>query len=381
MIRSVCLAALILGLPAGAALTPAYAQSSDQTDQTDQAEEDWRRSQRKRTRDDDIEDILNPRSTGAGPNLPPLRTIDTLPEESRRHLQQQRAKVIAEVEFGEEIPEYEPSEAAQSDPQLAADEQEAWEVIVTDLQGTSGGEAQGEGGPNNVAVAGVGGGAPISVTRGGSTQSASEILAQLKGLRDSGARPGQGGGGTAPQPTGAQGGGTAPQGPLGGGSQTSGSPKGSGQTPAGQPGGSGQQAQNGPGQGAQPSGQPSGAQSGDPSGAQGKAAQGQSDGQGQSQAQGQSQGQSDGQGQAQGDGDAQGQSQGQSDGQSDGQSGDGGSAGGDAGNTGDSGASRQPEPLSPLEQARTTGPTSDASGARSSASDFLKDRQAQSTDE
>ena len=182
MIRYILLGAVAYTSMAFISPMPAIAQD---TDQTDQSEEDWRKSQRKRTSNDDFDPIINPGGLGTGISLPPLEPIDTLPEESRRHLQRQRAKVIAELEFGEEpgdVP-FEPSEAAKSDPSLAAEEEEAWEVILTDLQGSGGGEQQGEGGPNKVAVAGRGGGSSNSVTRGGSAQSASDILAQLKGLQ------------------------------------------------------------------------------------------------------------------------------------------------------------------------------------------------------
>lgn len=197
----------------------AYAQD---TDQTDASEEDWRNSRRKAKTNDGFDPILNPNSVGAGGVLPPLEPIDTLPEDSRRHLQRQRAKIIAELELGEapgDIP-LEPSEAAKSDPQLAADEEEAWEVILTDLQGSSGSGAEGPGGPNKVAVAGRGGGSDRSLTRGGSSQSAAEILAALKGRQS-------GGGGGAPA-----------QGPVGNGqSQQAGSPSAAGNgAPSGSPG-------------------------------------------------------------------------------------------------------------------------------------------------
>lgn len=344
--RSICFAALVLGLPASAGMGGAYAQTTEQTEQTDQSEEDWRRSQRKSTREDELERILNPRSTGIGPNLPPLRTIDTLPEESRRHLQQQRAKVIGEVEFGEEVPEYEPSEAARSDPQLAADEQEAWEVILTDLQGGGGSDTSGEGGPNRVAVAGVGGGAPSSVTRGGSAQSASEILAQLKGLRDAGITPGQGGSGSGARP---------PSQTDGGGTATTTAPSDTGDAQqATQTGGSvdRQQSNDGSGGGQTDSTTTEAASNG-------------------SQTEG---------------GDAGSQANTAADGDASGQSGDASDAGSDGNQSsgGDTGASdasnRAAEPISPLEHVRPSGPSTEQGGARSSASDFLKDRRSSEQD-
>ena len=194
-----------------------FAQTSNpDTNQTDQSEEDWRKSQKKDTSDpsDPFKNILN---TGIGTNLPPLREIDTLPEDSRRHLMRQRAKVIAEMEIGQDMKDadtpYTPSEAAKSDPELAAEEEAAWEVIVTDMKGTGGGgDAPDAGtGPNKVAVTGSGGSAPSSPIRGGSAQSAAEIMAKLKGMQAGGGQGGtaqSGGQGTRPM-----------QGPLSGGSQ------------------------------------------------------------------------------------------------------------------------------------------------------------------
>ena len=189
-------------------IVPDQALAQD-TEQTDQSEEDWRKSQRKRKSNDDFDPITNPQGLGTGISLPPLEPIDTLPEDSRRHLQRQRAKVIAEMEFGEDLEDvaFEPSEAAKQDPGLAAEEEEAWEVILTDLQGGPGGDQQGQGGPNKVAVAGQGGGAPSSVTRGGSSQSAADILAQLKGLQGSGNGRGATGDGASPAPQSTQQGG------------------------------------------------------------------------------------------------------------------------------------------------------------------------------
>ena len=94
--RVIVLAASVFAL---ALLTPApgFAQS---TDQTDQSEEDWRRSKKKRSSDRNDRTSTLP-GLGGGIPIPPLEPIDTLPEDSRRHLQRQRAKVIAEVEFGE----------------------------------------------------------------------------------------------------------------------------------------------------------------------------------------------------------------------------------------------------------------------------------------
>ena len=347
---------------------PAYAQS---TDQTDQSEEDWRRSKKKRSSDRNDPTRSLP-GLGAGVPIPPLEPIDTLPEESQRHLQRQRAKVIAEMEIGEtpeDVP-YEPSEAARTDPELAAEEEEAWEVILTDMQGGSGGGEPADSGPHRVAVAGRGGGSSAgSVTRGGSSQSAADILAQLKGLQRGGPRGGGSGAGQASQGTSTQAGGgqgagdaAASQG-QGGQSQT-GSPAQGAQAGQGQAGGSTDGGQ-------QPAGQD---QAGQGQSGQGQDGQGQ-DGQGQS-GQGQDGGQDGqgdaGQGQAGEGQDGQGQDGGaDGDGAQSGEQGDGGETGADGG-----AASPSAEPISPLERARVQGPLAPSSGAQSSASDFLKDRNA-----
>ena len=243
---------------------PANAQT---TEQTDQSEEDWRRSKKKSSSDRDDPTRSLP-GLGGGIPIPPLEPIDTLPEDSRRHLQRQRAKVIAEVEFGEtpeDVP-YEPSEAAKTDPELAAEEEAAWEVILTDLQGDSGGGSQTDSGPNRVAVAGRGGSSAGSVTRGGSSQSAADILAQLKGLQ----RSGGGAGSTGSADTGggsAQG--TSTQ--AGGGTQSAGQ-KGQAQQGQGDQAGQAPQGDASQGEGAQGTGQA--AQGQDGQGQQGQGQQG-----------------------------------------------------------------------------------------------------------
>ena len=346
---------------------PAYAQS---TEQTDQSEEDWRRSKKKSSSDREDQTRTLP-GLGGGIPIPPLEPIDTLPEESRRHLQRQRAKVIAEVEFGEtpeDVP-YEPSEAAKADPELAAEEEEAWEVIMTDLQGSAGGGAPAESGPNRVAVAGRGGSSNGSLTRGGSSQSAADILAQLKGLQSAGGSPARGGSqsgqsaGAGQQANGEQGSGTQPESTqAGGGTQSAGQPQGA----------QGQQGTDQQGQGQQGAGQDQGdqqgaAQAGGEQGQTGDGAQGTGqEGQGQ-----------EGQGQ-QGQG-KEGQGQ-QGEGQDAGSSGEGAQDGasGEAGDQGEAGAagaasssSTQPPP-GPLDVVRSQGPLAPGSGAQSSASDFLK---------
>jgi hypothetical protein len=185
---------LLSGLALTAALNvalPAYAQV---TDQTDQSEDDWRKS-RKKSGTSDIYRTPNTSRTGSGaPSIDyePVSPVERLPSESRRHLMKERAKAIAESDDGDlSDAEYVPSEAAQSDEQLMRDEQEAWDVIVTDMQG-SGGEAPSasDGGPNKVAVAGENGATPTRGSRGGSTRTLQEIMDAIKS--------GQTGGGRAP---------------------------------------------------------------------------------------------------------------------------------------------------------------------------------------
>lgn len=170
------------------------------TTQTDQSEEDWRRSQKK-SGSEVFDPNANTSSIGSGLNLPALEPIDQLPEDSRRHLRKMRARVIAEMGFGDQSERaYEPSEAAKADPELAAQEEEVWEIILTDLKGSGAGSGAPGSGPNKVAVAGQGSGQEQSVMRGGSTQSAAEIMAQLKGLQTAGV-----GSGEAPQNAAGQG--------------------------------------------------------------------------------------------------------------------------------------------------------------------------------
>lgn len=274
---------------------PAYAQS---TDQTDQSEEDWRKSKKKKTTTEIFEDIIDIRDTGWGGSDRPLTPMETLPEDSRRHLQKERAKILANADMGgqDEIKSiadagYNPSEEAKSDPDLAEQEKEAWDVILTDLKGGSGqgGQPQ-DSGPNKVAVVGQGGGQGSqgqrgnSTMRGGSSQSVADILAQIKGLKSAG-------GGGSSQGTGQ----SQIQGPIGSGGQGQQQGQGNGQAT--------QQGQGSQGQGSQ-AGQSSG-QGQSPSQQQGSPGQ---QGQGQT-GQSQQPAQNPGQGEQQSD---QGQSQSQS---------------------------------------------------------------------
>jgi len=199
---------------------PAWSQTSnDQTTQTDKSEEDWRKSRKKTTTDDIFEDILNRRSTGSGYGMGPENPMDSLPEESRRHLMKQRAKVIATSDPGQPVTTpYTPSEGAKTDTDLQAQEKEAWDKLVKDMnggpgqgqsqgtqQGQDGASGQGQGGQSGSQSGSQGSGqdgqssksdssstgSSSSPLRGGSSASVSDILAKIKGM--------QPGTGTAPQ--------------------------------------------------------------------------------------------------------------------------------------------------------------------------------------
>lgn len=224
-------------LSVGFALSlPATAQSTERTVQTDQSEEDWRRSQRKAD-GEDREDIFDPsQTTGAGGVLPPLRPIDSLPTESRRHLSKQRAIAIAGMGSDGQVQNtsYEPSDAAKSDPNLAAEEEAVWKEMMEDLQGSGGnsndgtresdqaadqtgamngsqtnrqsasnGQPDGQGGQSeqngqtgrsqsgqSSSSGGGGSSSGESVMRGGSAASASDILKQMRGLSSGSDQPG-----------------------------------------------------------------------------------------------------------------------------------------------------------------------------------------------
>lgn len=172
------MATLALTAALGVAL-PAYAQV---TDQTDQSEEDWRKS-RKKSGTSDIYRTPNSSTTGVGLiDIKPLTPVERLPSDSRRHLMRERAKAIAESDDGDiSDAEYVPSDAAKYDEQLMREEQEAWDVIVTDMKGSGGsGQGSGEGGPNKVAVAGQGNGTASTGSRGGSTRTLQEIMDAIK---------------------------------------------------------------------------------------------------------------------------------------------------------------------------------------------------------
>lgn len=201
--------AFISSLAVGATLSLAVPAFSQVTDQTDQSEEDWRKS-RKKSGTSDIfrQPNSNPLGTGAPiADYEPVSPVERLPSESRRHLMRERAKAIAESDDGDiSDAEYVPSEAAKSDEQLMREEKEAWDVIVTDMQG-SGGTAKSEGGPNKVAVAGQNGSSPAPGSRGGSTRTLQEIMDAIKNGQSSsggaGGSPSNGEGATGSSPSGA----------------------------------------------------------------------------------------------------------------------------------------------------------------------------------
>ena len=72
-----------------------YAQDSGTTDttRTDQSEEDWRNSRKRKTDKEVFEDVLNSITNGGfNINTRPPGPVDTLPEESRRHIKDSRFK-------------------------------------------------------------------------------------------------------------------------------------------------------------------------------------------------------------------------------------------------------------------------------------------------
>lgn len=224
---------------------PAYAQDSTpetpsesapqdnpQTRQTDESEDDYRRSQRRRDTGDIFDDIdINTRSSGSGTILGrEVKAIDRLDQESRRHLNKQRAKALAEAQPGEPIDAaYEPSDVAKTDEYVAKQEEQAWKEMMREANsglagtqgqgtGSGGGQGDGQGNQSGQGQPGQPGQGQVgqsqdgqssqtspSVLRGGSASSASSILDQIKGRSGSS-------GGRAPQSGQTTGGGQAPQG-------------------------------------------------------------------------------------------------------------------------------------------------------------------------
>jgi len=243
---------------------PAYAQDSEsssepqdnpQTRQTDQSEDDYRRSQRRRDTGDIFDDIdINTRSSGSGGILGrEVKAIDRLDQESRRHLNKQRAKALAEAQPGEPIDAaYEPSDTAKTD-EYVAQEKAAWNEMMREANsglsgisgqggGAGGGQGGGQGDQQGQGQAGAGQPGQMgqgqsgqgqsgqgqdssqnkpstSPLRGGSASSASSILDQIKGRTGSSpsgtssqGSPSGSGGGNAPQTGQTAGAGQASQG-------------------------------------------------------------------------------------------------------------------------------------------------------------------------
>ena len=176
----------------GSILTPlcmgvsAYAQDNPapnpNTSETDQSEEDWRNSRRKKeTNPDEILDAILGGQNNGGWTIPtgPASPVESLPQESRRHIMKERARAMAETAPGQEpSSEYNPSEAAKSDPDLAEQEKEAWEYIMTDLKGSQSQGQPGQEGPHKVAVGGQGGGQ--SGSQGNSTMRGDQLRLRQK---------------------------------------------------------------------------------------------------------------------------------------------------------------------------------------------------------
>ena len=155
MIRNLTLSLLLTALS-----VPVFAQDSTEpvdpanpdTVQTDQSEDDWRNSQKKRDTRDIFEDIFkNPNDQGTGGDIwgGEVKAIDRLNQDSRRHLNKQRAKALAKAGPGQPIDAaFEPSEAAKSDEYIKRQEEEAWEEMVREANSGLGslGNGQGQGG-------------------------------------------------------------------------------------------------------------------------------------------------------------------------------------------------------------------------------------------
>jgi hypothetical protein len=132
------LATLLLAIPVGLWAQSAdiagqekAAESDEASQHVEESEEAFRR--RMETADShDQSDVMRPRSSGT--NKVP-EGIDALPADSRKHLRDELRNVI--IEQGEWKPEdagkvypYTPSAAAENDPQLRQQEQEAWGELV-----------------------------------------------------------------------------------------------------------------------------------------------------------------------------------------------------------------------------------------------------------
>ena len=214
MMRSLLLAFMLSG-SVFALSANAFAQTSPNTTETDQSEEDWRKSQKKggNSTEDILDIIKNTRSSGIG-NGRGASPIDSLPEESRRHLMKERARRMAQAGPNEPVDvSYKPSEDAKSDSELEADEKAAWEELSKGLNGTTHQGQQGQGQQGQGQQGGGSGsqgqqgqqqgggqsdgasdqsGQSQSVMRGGSAASVSDIMARIKGLSPASGSAGQG---------------------------------------------------------------------------------------------------------------------------------------------------------------------------------------------
>ncbi len=138
--RKVLLSGIIISFLA-LAYMPAFAQSSGNnpdTQRTDKSEDDWRKSKKKRNNTGPFNILKSPKGFGSNFPLPPMRPIDELPEESARHLKNLRAKAIATNSAGQKInadKTYTPSEAAKNDADLKAREKQVWQEMVKDMNG------------------------------------------------------------------------------------------------------------------------------------------------------------------------------------------------------------------------------------------------------
>lgn len=186
---------------------PEQAVGNSNTTQSDREEEDWRNSRRK-SDPGDFDPISNPVDTGIGDILITTDPIDRLPPESRRHLKRERAKVIAGMGTDGDVQDaaYEPSDDAQDDPRLAAQEKAVWEEMMKELGSGSGsgaatdpsdtagqGQAQAQSGQGQgQGQQGQGSGShgtgqqagttgSTQAMRGGSATSASDILNRMRG--------------------------------------------------------------------------------------------------------------------------------------------------------------------------------------------------------
>ena len=351
MMRSLLLAFMLSG-SVFALSANAFAQTSPNTTETDQSEEDWRKSQKKggNSTEDILDIIKNTRSSGIG-NGRGASPIDSLPEESRRHLMKERARRMAQAGPNEPVDvSYKPSEGAKSDSELEADEKAAWEELSKGLNGTTHQGQQGQGQQGQGQQGGSSGsqgqqgqqqgggqsdgasdqsGQSQSVMRGGSAASVSEIMARIKGLSPAIGSAGQGQGQQGSQ--------------------------GQGQSQSGQP----QSGQSGQGQ-AQQAGQASQGQSQQRQSQQGQTPSEQSQSQSQSQSQQDAQ-QESSQSQAQSQAKSQAEAASQAHSIAHGQ---------DAPQSRNS--ERTPEATSPLDRIKELKREQSTSGTRSSASDFLK---------